>query len=84
MSESILNPVDLRTRGFEALVKALGWLDAVRFIQQFDLGHGNYTEERRDFLPDWDVETLVHRAAGMVREKSVPRPRTRRKQRRRD
>lgn len=63
MRSSIANPVELRERGFAALVRALGWVDAVRFLQQFEPGHGNYTEERRRILPDWDAETLVERAA---------------------
>jgi len=33
MSEKLLEPVELRARGFEALVNALGWVNAVRFIQ---------------------------------------------------
>lgn len=57
----ILDPVQLRARGFEALVQALGWVNAVRFIQQYERGHGDYTRERADILPDWDAETLVAR-----------------------
>lgn len=44
------NPIEVRTIGMQALKEALGPVGVVRFIQQFDLGHGNYTEERQNNL----------------------------------
>jgi hypothetical protein len=29
---------------------------------QYDPGAGNYTEERRTLLPDWDASTLIQKA----------------------
>jgi len=37
---------EIRRIGIEALAEALGPLDAVRFLQSFDLGRGDYTKER--------------------------------------
>jgi hypothetical protein len=54
--------VDLRRLGFEALVAALGWVNAVRFLQQYETSRLNYTSERQQLLPDWDAETLVRKA----------------------
>jgi hypothetical protein len=62
MTPTITDPVELRRRGFDALVAALGWVNAVRFIQQYEASRGDYTRERETLLPDWDVETLVHKA----------------------
>jgi hypothetical protein len=45
-----------------ALAEALGWANAVRFLRQYDPGAGNYTEERRLLLPDWDASTLLQKA----------------------
>ncbi len=45
-----MTPTDLRRRGFQALVDALGYVDAIRFLQQYDPGHGNYTKERHKWL----------------------------------
>lgn len=59
MDTLITNQSELRRRGFQVLSEALGWVNAVRFLGQFDPGSGNYTEERRAFLPDWDPETLL-------------------------
>jgi len=58
----IFDPVELRERGFKALVDALGWVNAVRFIQQYERGSGDYTRERDTFLPPWDAQTLVRKA----------------------
>ncbi|WP_277883038.1 hypothetical protein [Phormidium sp. FACHB-1136] len=41
-----MSPADLSRKGFQALVDALGYVDAVRFIKQFDQGHGDYTKDR--------------------------------------
>ena len=59
---TIHDPVQLREEGFAALVKVLGWVNAVRFMQQYERGQGDYTREREQFLPDWDAETLVQEA----------------------
>jgi len=61
----INDPVELRWRGFSALVDALGWVNAVRFIQQYERGVGDYTSERHRFLPEWDAETLARKAKDM-------------------
>jgi len=45
-----MTPTELRKRGFKALVDALGHVDAVRFLQQYAPGNGNYTEESHQWL----------------------------------
>ena len=62
METLITNPSELRNRGFRALVDALGWANAVRFLRQYDPGSGDYTEERRTLLPDWDASILIQKA----------------------
>lgn len=37
-------------KGYQALVDELGVVDAIRFIQHFSPGKGNYTEERHQWL----------------------------------
>ena len=61
MSKTFLEPVELRSRGFDALVDALGWSNAVRLIQQYETTRFDYTEERRRILPAWSPEELVGR-----------------------
>ncbi|MBI3408900.1 MAG: hypothetical protein HY040_11150 [Planctomycetes bacterium] len=62
MTAILADPVELRRRGFEALVASLGWVNAVRFLQQYETSRLNYTAEREHFLPNWDAETLVRKA----------------------
>lgn len=62
MDELITNQSDLRRRGFQALCSALGWVNAVRFLHQYESGVGNYTDERRELLPSWDAATLARLA----------------------
>lgn len=62
MTSTLLSPVELRKQGFAALVKALGWVNAVRFLQQYEMGEGDYTKERPSLLPDWDAEAVVKQA----------------------
>ncbi len=51
-----MTPTELRKRGFKALVNALGCVDAVRFIQQYTPGDGDYTKERDQWLDQLSVD----------------------------
>jgi len=62
MTTILMDPVELRRVGFEALVDSLGWVNAVRFLQQYESSRLNYTQERDQLLPSWDSETLVRKA----------------------
>ncbi len=59
MDQVIANHSELRERGFRALADALGWVNAVRFLREYDPGSGNYTEERAAILPDRSLEELT-------------------------
>jgi len=50
-----MTPTELRKRGFKALVDALGCVDAVRFIQQYAPGDGDYTKERYQWLDQLSI-----------------------------
>jgi len=49
---------EIRKIGIEALAKALGPVEMVRFIQSFDLGRGDYTKERSQWL-NQSVEEII-------------------------
>ena len=53
-----MTPVELNQKGFEALIAALGYVDAVRFIKQFDSGTGNYTKDRHQWLDALSLEDI--------------------------
>lgn len=59
MSDTLLEPAELRSRGFDALVERLGWVNAVRFLQQYELSRLDYTAERERILPPWPADELV-------------------------
>jgi hypothetical protein len=70
MSAIITNPVELRRRGFDVLVASLGWVNAVRFLQQYEAGAGDYTKEREQLLPDWDAERLMREVEARQKARS--------------
>jgi len=43
---------EIRKEGLEVLAKALGPIGMVRFVQSFDLGRGDYTKERSQWLSE--------------------------------
>lgn len=45
-----MTPVQIRGKGLEALRQHLGLVGMVGFFQQTELGYGNCTEERRQWL----------------------------------
>jgi hypothetical protein len=59
----------IRTRGLQALLRDLGPVDTARFLQQFESGKGNYTQERHMWL---DGLTLDDVAQGV--QETRPKP----------
>lgn len=49
----------IRHEGFQALLDRLGPADAIRFMHQFDPGHGDYTKERATWLDNVSLEELM-------------------------
>ncbi|HIK39759.1 hypothetical protein [Thermoleptolyngbya sp. M55_K2018_002] len=45
-----MTPIELRHRGYQALVDALGVVDAILFLQQTGWGVGDYAAERQQWL----------------------------------
>ena len=66
MSTTLIDLVELRARGFAALVDALGWVNAVRFIQQYEPSRQNYTAQRDQVLPDSDAAEMLRRMKTMT------------------
>ena len=54
---------EIISQGYKALVNSLGVTNASLFIQHFNLGQGNYTKERHQWLdriPLEDILTKMH------------------------
>ncbi len=48
----------IRVIGFEALIRELGPAGAIRFIQQYETGQGDYTRDRKQNLPKRSVREI--------------------------
>lgn len=58
MTTETLTLYEIRTIGFEALLRELGPAGAIRFIQQYESGHGDYTSNRKKLLPKKSVREI--------------------------
>jgi hypothetical protein len=54
-----LSAYELRREGWIALTERLGVSGAIRFLMQYDPGHGDYTIERREILADLTLDQAV-------------------------
>ena len=54
-----MTPIELNRKGFKALVNALGYADAIRFIRQLDRGSGDYTKERDSLLNNLTIDDII-------------------------
>lgn len=62
-------PLDeIRRVGLEALARELGPVGMVRFLQQFETGHGDYTTERHQWLGNPGVQEVVEQIRAVRRE----------------
>ncbi|MFM7448889.1 MAG: hypothetical protein ACKO24_09855 [Leptolyngbyaceae cyanobacterium] len=51
-------PIELNRKAFRALIEALGYVDAIRFLKQFDEGSGDYTKERHQWLDSVSLDEI--------------------------
>jgi len=58
MTTQNLTLYEIRTIGFDALIRELGPAGAIRFIQQYESGHGDYTRDRKKVLPKKSVREV--------------------------
>jgi hypothetical protein len=65
MNTQTMSLEQIRIAGMEALARELGIVGMVRFLQQFETGHGNYSKDRYQWLDNQDMDTVVKR----IREK---------------
>ena len=61
MEHQAMTLSQIREKGVEVLRQQLGVVDMVRFLQQTELGWGNYTEERHQWLGDPDIDKVAQK-----------------------
>lgn len=59
MTNTPLTQEQVRREGLEALFERLGAADALRFLQQFSSGSGDYTSERAEWLDRLSIEEIA-------------------------
>ena len=57
LNVNLNNPLEIRMAGMKALRDALGPVGMVRFIQQYDIGYGDFTKEKQS-EPDEDFNEI--------------------------
>jgi len=67
MKSQVMTLSQIRKVGLEALVQALGQIGTVRFLQQFEVGRGDYTKERGRWLDKMSIQDI---AKGIEEERS--------------
>lgn len=58
MNVAAMSLEQLRQRGIAVLAKELGPVGMIRFLQQYESGSGDYSEDRHQWLPD-DVQAIA-------------------------
>jgi hypothetical protein len=61
MNAQTMSLEQIRVAGMEALARELGIVGMIRFMQQFETGHGDYSKDRHKWLDDQDLDTIVKR-----------------------
>lgn len=59
MQIQTMSPSQLRKAGIAALVKSLGPAGMARFIQQYDIGTGDYTKDRSNWLDNMSFDEII-------------------------
>lgn len=57
-----LSSYEIRAEGWKALTERLGVSGAIRFLMEYDPGHGDYVEERRELFRELSLGEAIARA----------------------
>ena len=67
MNTQAMTPQQIREAGMEILSRELGVVGMIRFMQQFEMGKGDYSKDRHLWLDQYGVDDI----AKMMREKKA-------------
>lgn len=67
MNIQTMTPQQIRVAGMAALSKELGVVGMIRFMQQFEMGQGDYSQDRHQWLDQYSVADI----AKLVQEKKA-------------
>lgn len=64
-----MTPIELKQKGYQVLVKELGQVNTIRFLQEMGWGNGDYTQERQDILKNITRAEFWHEIEEIRKEK---------------
>jgi hypothetical protein len=67
LNTQAMTPQQIREAGMKVLSRELGVVGMIRFMQQFELGTGDYSKDRHQWLDQYSVDDI----AQMVCEKKA-------------
>ena len=74
VNTNTMTPQQIREAGMAALARELGVVGMIRFMQQFELGKGDYSVDRHQWLDQYSVDDVVQlvseKKTGYKRKKS--------------
>jgi hypothetical protein len=53
-----MNRAEIRQQGYKALIDALGVAGTLRFLQQLEVGYGDYTKEHHQWLDQLTINNF--------------------------
>jgi hypothetical protein len=59
---------EVTERAIDALVRELGVADTARFLHQYGVGYGNYTEERKAIFGHLSLSDIIEQSKRFNRE----------------
>jgi hypothetical protein len=59
MNAQTMTLMEIRNAGLEALMRELGPVGTIRFLQQYEIGQGDYSQERHAWLDELDIQTIA-------------------------
>lgn len=51
---------EIRREGMKALTERLGYYGTLRFLEQFEIGYGDYTKERENFHKGLTIDDVAN------------------------
>ena len=71
MNIQTMTPQQIRVAGIAALSRELGVVGMIRFMQQFEMGQGDYSKDRHQWLDQYSVADI----AKLIQEKKTQKQR---------
>ncbi|MEW5940378.1 MAG: hypothetical protein AB1750_11985 [Chloroflexota bacterium] len=59
MNVQLMTPQQIRVAGMTALSRELGVVGMIRFMQQFEIGQGDYSKDRHQWLGQYSVADIA-------------------------